>query len=120
MDVCPIQKGVSRCHMLTAERGLVCFLRNKSVPLFLLLIACHTSPTGSRNLLARDESYAKFLQQTARPARELLQEQGLKGFHELRAAYACERYTQLTGHPAPINGGRCYRIDRGLDQKARR
>lgn len=85
-----------------------------------LLIACNTSPTGSRNLLARDESYAKFLQETTRPARELLQEKGLKGFHELRAAYACERYTQLTCHPAPINGGRCYRIDRGLDQKARR
>jgi len=34
MDVCPIQKGVSRCHMLTPERGLIFFLRNKSVPFF--------------------------------------------------------------------------------------
>jgi hypothetical protein len=84
-----------------------------------LQFARNASPTGSRNLLARDETYAVFLQKTVRPARELLHGQGLKGFHELRAAYACERYQQLTGHAAPVNGGQCYRIDRGLDQQAR-
>ena len=84
-----------------------------------LLLAQSASPTGSRNLLARDESYATFLQQTVRSAREILHEQGLKGFHELRAAYACERYEQLTGHAAPINGGPGYRGDRDLDQRAR-
>jgi integrase len=84
-----------------------------------LQLAHYASPPGSRNLLARDESYAAFLQQTVLPAREILHEQGLKGFHELRAAYACERYEQLTGHVAPVNGGHGYRIDRGLDQRAR-
>ncbi|PVZ12615.1 MULTISPECIES: integrase domain-containing protein [unclassified Pseudomonas] len=84
-----------------------------------LQLACHASPTGSRNLLARDESYAAFLEQTVRPTRETLQGQGLKGFHELRAAYACERYLQLTGHQPPINGGHCYRIDHQLDRQAR-
>lgn len=84
-----------------------------------LQFARKASPTGSRNLLARDESYAAFLQQTVLPARELLHEQRLKGFHELRAAYACERYEQLTGHAAPVNGGHCYRIDRDLDKQAR-
>ncbi|KTC12205.1 integrase [Pseudomonas marginalis ICMP 11289] len=85
----------------------------------VLQLALHASPTGSRNLLARDESYATFLQQTVRPARETLHEHGLKGFHELRAAYACERYEQLTGHAAPVNGGHCYRTGRDLDQQAR-
>lgn len=84
-----------------------------------LLFARKASPPRSRNLLARDESYAAFLQQTVLPARETLHEHGLKGFHELRAAYACERYEQLTGHAAPVNGGHCYRIDRDLDQQAR-
>ena len=84
-----------------------------------LQLALQASPTGSRNLLALDESYAVFLQQTVLPARETMHEQGLKGFHELRAAYACERYEQLTGHAAPVNGGHCYRIDRDLDQQAR-
>ena len=81
--------------------------------------ARNAAPRGSRNLLARSENYATFLQQTVRPARELLHEYGLKGFHELRAAYACEHYEQLTGHAAPVNGGHCYRVDRGLDQQAR-
>jgi len=70
-------------------------------------------------LLAHDESYAVFLQLTVLPARETLHQRGLKGFHELRAAYACERYEQLTGHAAPVNGGHCYRNERDLDQKAR-
>jgi hypothetical protein len=84
-----------------------------------LQLARHASPSRSRNMLARDESYAAFLQQPVLPARKTLHEQGLKGFHELRAAYACERYEQLTGHAAPVNGGHCYRIDRDLDQQSR-
>ncbi|WP_410481372.1 integrase domain-containing protein [Pseudomonas plecoglossicida] len=84
-----------------------------------LLFARDASPPRSRNLLAPDESFAAFLQQTVLPARETLHEHGLKGLHELRAAYACERYEQLTGHAAPVNGGHCYRIDCDLDQQAR-
>ncbi|HCI4019176.1 integrase [Pseudomonas alloputida] len=84
-----------------------------------LEFACKVSPTGSRNLLARDESYAAFLQRNVLSAREVLHQYGLKGFHELRAAYACERYEQLTGHVAPVNGGHGYRIDRDLDLQAR-
>ena len=49
----------------------------------------------------------------------MLHSHNLKGFHELRAAYACERYEQSTHHLAPINGGRCYQLDRRLDQDAR-
>ncbi|MBT2373565.1 integrase domain-containing protein [Pseudomonas fluorescens] len=81
--------------------------------------ASEALPKGSRNLLAPDESYKDFMQAVVRPTRDILHEQGLKGFHELRAAYACERYEQLTGFPAPVNGGRAYREDRALDQSAR-
>lgn len=49
----------------------------------------------------------------------MMQEHGVNGFHELRAAYACDRYQQLTDHSAPVNGGQCYRIDRRLDRRAR-
>lgn len=77
------------------------------------------SPNGSRNLLAPNESYLDFQQRIVRPARYILQMHSLKGFHELRAAYACERYEQITKHLAPINGGRCCQIDRHLDQQAR-
>ncbi|MGY2210006.1 integrase [Pseudomonas rhodesiae] len=82
--------------------------------------AWEASPSGSRNLLAPNESYKEFMQSVVRPARDLLHEHGLKGFHELRAAYACERYEQLIGFPAPVNGGRVHHEDRALDQRARK
>ena len=84
-----------------------------------LRFADQVSPDGSHNLLAPDESYLDFQQGVVRPARDILHKHDLKGFHELRAAYACERYEQITHHPAPINGGHCYQLDRRLDQDAR-
>ncbi|MBF8755356.1 integrase domain-containing protein [Pseudomonas sp. BT-42-2] len=85
----------------------------------VLGFARQVSPAGSRNLIALDESYVSVLQQVIRPARDVLHTHDLKGFHELRAAYACERYEQITHHRAPINGGRCYEKDRYLDGDAR-
>ena len=84
-----------------------------------LEFALQVSPDGSRNLLAPDERYLDFQRRIVRPARDILHTHNLKGFHELRAAYACERYELITHHPAPINGGRCYQLDRHLDQQAR-
>ncbi|KAB0525577.1 integrase domain-containing protein [Pseudomonas brassicacearum] len=81
--------------------------------------ACEASPSRSRNLLAPNESYKEFMQSVVQPARDLLHDHGLKGFHELRAAFACERYEQLTGLNTPVNGGRVHREDRELDQRAR-
>ncbi len=84
-----------------------------------LAFAQHFSPDGSRNLLAQHESYLDFIQGTVRPARDILHTHELKGFHDLRAAYACERYEQTTQHPAPISVGRCYQLNRRLVQEAR-
>jgi hypothetical protein len=42
----------------------------------------------------------------------------LTGFHDLRAAWACERYETLTGAPAPVVAGE-RRVDRALDREAR-
>ena len=52
-------------------------------------------------------------------AKALLRNLKLNGFHELRAAYACDRYEQMTGHLAPVNGGVCFRVDRQLERAAR-
>ncbi|WP_454869897.1 integrase domain-containing protein [Pseudomonas lini] len=84
-----------------------------------LAFAHHVSPDGSLNLLASNESYLDFQRGIVRPARDILHQYSLKGFHELRAAYACERYEQITHHPAPINGGHCDQLDRHLNQDAR-
>jgi integrase len=81
--------------------------------------ARQVSPADSRNLIAPHESYLNLLQEIIRPARDILHAHNLKGFHELRAAYACERYEQITLHQAPINGGECSQVDRSLDREAR-
>ncbi len=78
--------------------------------------ARQVSPAGSRNLIAPDESYLTLMQEIIHPARDILHDHNLKGFHELRAAYACERYEQITQHRAPINGGHCCQLDRSLDR----
>ncbi|EPJ4159735.1 integrase domain-containing protein, partial [Pseudomonas aeruginosa] len=80
--------------------------------------ARQVSPVSSRNLIAPDESYLNVLQEIIRPAREILHAHNLKGLHELRAAYACDRYEQITQHLAPINGGQCREIDKTLDREA--
>ncbi|WP_331832149.1 integrase domain-containing protein [Pseudomonas sp. LH21] len=85
-----------------------------------LAFARQVSPTGSRNLIAAHESYVDLLQKIIRPARDILHVHSLKSFHELRAAYACERYEQITHHRGPINGGQCCQVDRNLDREARR
>ncbi len=85
-----------------------------------LEFARQVSPVGSRNLIAPHESYLSLLQKIIRPARDILHSHNLKGFHELRAAYACERYEQITQHPAPIEGGQCCQADRSLDRETRR
>lgn len=56
-----------------------------------LEFARQVSPAGSRNLIAPHESYLSILQGIVRPARDTLHAHNLNGFHELRAAYACER-----------------------------
>ncbi|MBI6944694.1 integrase domain-containing protein, partial [Pseudomonas putida] len=82
--------------------------------------AQQVSPAGSRNLIEPHESYLNFLREIIRPARDILHAHNLKGFHELRAAYACERYQQITQHRAPINGGQCGKVDRHLDRETRK
>jgi site-specific recombinase XerD len=85
-----------------------------------LEFAKQVSPAGSRNLIASNESYLSILQEIVRPARDAIHAHKLKGFHELRAAYACERYEQITLHRAPINGGKCCQLDQRLDHEARK
>ena len=85
-----------------------------------LEFAREMSPASSRNLISPHESYLSLLQEIIRPARDILHAHNLKGFHELRAAYACERYEQITQHRAPIHGGQCYQVAWSLDREARR
>lgn len=85
-----------------------------------LKFAEQISPAGGRNLIAPSENNLSVLREVVRPARDVLHAHNLKGFHELRAAYACERYERITNHCALINGGESCGINRCLDREARR
>lgn len=70
--------------------------------LYALDYARQVSPTGSRNLLATNETYINFLRIEVDPSRHIIKDHDIKGFHELRAAFACNRYQELVGLPAPV------------------
>lgn len=78
-------------------------------------------PDGSPNLIAPHERYAQLAISRGgeiAQGRVILQQHGLPGYHDARAAYGCERYEQLTGCPAPAVAG--YRqAPRDLDRQAR-
>jgi hypothetical protein len=64
--------------------------------------AIDASPLGSRNLLATGEQLVDLYFGEMRVARAILKRYTIKGFHDLRAAFACARYEQLCGAPAPV------------------
>lgn len=81
--------------------------------------AIAASPDGSRNLLAAGEKYIQFVDGELNRAREHLKDAGIAKYHDLRAAYACERYQQLTGSPAPVLTGGVMTAGREADLHAR-
>lgn len=73
---------------------------------------------GDRSMIPAGESWASWREGALRDARELVQAATTGGgLHDLRAAYACERYQELTGHAAPCAGGEI--SDRDRDAAAR-
>lgn len=83
-----------------------------------LRAALAARPEGSQNLLAPGESYAQWRHGELRAGREVLHTHGIRGYHDARAAYACERYEQITGHAAPVVAGQRM-ADRDTDRAAR-
>lgn len=71
----------------------------------------------ARAVMPPDQNWQTWREGDLREAREVVQEHTGGGLHDLRAAYACERYEALTGHAAPCAGGQIE--DRERDQAAR-
>ena len=96
--------------------------RTREVPIAIpsamesLRTAAVIQGTG-RNLIPEQESWRQWREGGLREGREALQAHGIARYHDLRAAYACERYETLTGHPAPVLGGVI--TDRDIDRAAR-
>lgn len=70
-----------------------------------------------RSLMPIEQNWKQFRENTLRLGRSSLQQAGITGYHDLRAAYACDRYQQITGHPAPVIAGGI--VDKHLDRLAR-
>lgn len=72
---------------------------------------------SARNIVPTGQSWNQFRNGELNDNRALLQAESVRGYHELRSAYAADRYEQLTGHAAPANGGQI--TDRDADRAAR-
>ena len=64
-----------------------------------------------RSLVPENKTWAQFRNGELRNTRETLQAHGVKGIHDLRAAYASDRYQALTGERTPLEGGQASRSD---------
>jgi len=71
--------------------------------------------SGSQNLLCGDR-WIDFKKAEIEKSRSILKDHGIDKIHDLRAAYACERYRELTGHDAPVFGDKA---DKEADEQAR-
>ena len=72
----------------------------------------------NRNLIPENRSCHEFLARTRELVTPVLKTHDIKSLHELRAAYACERYEQMTGCLAPcVLGG--VTAEREVDLRAR-
>lgn len=84
-----------------------------------LKAALEARPQGSRNLLAPHETYRAAREGWIRAGREAYAAAiGARGYHDGRAAYACQRYQDLTGVPAPVAAGRRV-AERDADRQTR-
>jgi hypothetical protein len=74
--------------------------------------------SGARSMVPVAETWSQWRNGGLREGREALKQQGCPGYHDLRAGYACERYSMLTGFFAPVcqEGGR---PERDVDYAAR-
>ncbi|MBI5920488.1 MAG: integrase domain-containing protein [Betaproteobacteria bacterium] len=82
-------------------------------------IAVQDQLSCGNNLLRPGESYDELVNdRELNRARQYLHEAGIKGYHDLRSAWACERYLELTGNVAPVYSA-ATELDPGSDRKAR-
>ena len=70
-----------------------------------------------RSLMPTEATWKTWREGGLRKIRETMQQHTGGGLHDLRAAYACERYKALTGHDAPVIAGGI--VDRTADLAAR-
>lgn len=81
------------------------------------LVNAATLQGRERAMIPAGKNWKAFREGELRAGRTQLQGHGIAGYHDLRSAYACERYQELTGQAAPVFGVKIG--DRELDREAR-
>jgi len=71
-----------------------------------------------QNLIPPNSSYKQWRVHRYNQWRAMTKQTAINGFHDMRAAYACERYQAITDYPAPVITGK-RQADKSLDQQAR-
>ena len=72
----------------------------------------------SNNIIPENRTYAQWRDHANSQWRNVPKTVPIKGFHDMRAAYACERYQVITGHPAPVIAGQRL-ASKEIDRQAR-
>ena len=70
------------------------------------------------SMIPADTSWMIWQRGSLKAARKIVRDRTSGGLHDLRAAYACERYAEITGNSAPAAGGKI--TDMQLDFEARK
>lgn len=73
----------------------------------------------NRSLIPSHQTWVEFRATTLYSGRAALKRAGIKGYHALRAAYAADRYQEVTGSLAPCNTDGRRTAERAIDQQAR-
>lgn len=84
-----------------------------------MLAAAAGLQADRRNLLPAGWDYVQWRNHAYAVWRRAAGPAGIRGFHVLRAAYACERYRQLTGCPAPVMAHGRRAASKAADREAR-
>lgn len=82
-----------------------------------LSLACGVQG-NNRSMIPADTSFKTWYNSTLSRCRAILRKHTGAAFHDLRAAYACERYTAMTKCPPPVVADRSL-ADRATDRETR-
>lgn len=72
----------------------------------------------AKSLIPEEQSYNQWRDHAYNQWRAVTHDTSIEGFHDMRAAYACERYETITGSLAPAIAGE-RQADKTLDTQAR-
>ncbi len=97
--------------------------RDREIPLtsarqIAVLERAAAAQGAARAVMPADQNWKSWRENGLRDIRETPQQHGVSRLHDLRSAYACDRYQQITGYAAPVLGGQAPReIDRAARQQ---